>query len=479
MSTELKIALVPQRECVSAGEGKLPPYRLLVEMTPSTPPGEARGKLNLCVLLDCSGSMYQFQLSPRDLERWRAVAEKRGEMLQAMSDARRVFIWRGRTLAEMQAVLSKPMDSGVGALSAIVRTLPEEVHMGLVAFADRGQVIVPSEARLNPAQYIAALGRLREEVGKFRLGHGTFMSSGLTLAMGEVMHHHSLADINRIVLVSDGRVHDASKSLQMLDRLRDQGITVSTVGVGDEFDEEFLARVADLTGGFYYYAADPNEIGQRLWEEFVTLRSSVAYEVELKLTGLGGAEVTDLAQLRPVMSLFEEIWTGPNWMGVRLPQIFAGKGAVIAAEMELPAGEVGTRKLGEVRAKYRSPGTPGTAEAHQELYVEYTLSERRAGVTNRRVDEVFQRLEVYRREREAQYAAAEGDVSSATRKLTEAAAILTQLGDRQLAEDFRREAEEIAAGERRDKRRTKRIKARSRHLAGPVSEEEAAPSSAA
>jgi len=146
--------------------------------------------------------------------------------------------------------------------------------------------------------------------------------------------------------------------------------------------------------------------------------------------------------------------------------------------MQLPAAEVGMRKVGEVQARYRAPGAPLPREVRQDLYVEYTSSGRRARVTNRRVDEVFQRLDVYRREREAQYAAAEGDFAVATRKLTEAAAILTSLGERQLAEDFRREAEEVAAGERRDKRRTKRIKSRSRHLAAAPPGEEAASSQA-
>jgi len=467
MSTELKVTLAEQRECVLAREEELPRWRFLVDFAPTAPPGGPTGTLNLCVLLDCSGSMYQFQMSERETERWRAAAVTRGEVLQAFSDAKRVFIWRGRTLAEMQAALSKPMDSAVAALSAIVRTLPEEVHLGLVAFADRGQVVVPSEPRLNAAQYVAALGRLREEVGKFRLGHETFLSSGLMLAMGEVMTHHSLEHVNRIILVSDGLVHDASKSLQMLERLRDHSITVSTIGVGGDFDEEFLARVADVTGGFYYYAADPNEIGRRLWEEFVTLRSCVAYDVDVRLRGMGGAEVTDIAQTRPAMSLFEEVWTGPDWMGVRLPQVFADKGAVIAAEMRLAPGEVGTRKVGEVSVRYRAPGAKTPAEVRQDLYVEYTSSERRAAVTNRRVDEAFQRLEVYRREREAEYAVAEGDLAVATRKLTEAAALLTKLGDRRLAEDFRREAAALASGEQRDKRRTKRIKSRSRQLAEP------------
>jgi len=471
MSTELRLSVTPQRECVLAGEEEPGPYRLLVEMKPISTRGEAAADLNLCVLLDCSGSMYQFHLSPRDLTRWRSVAEKRGEVLQAMSDARRVFIWRGRTLAEMQATLSKPMDAAVAALSAIVRSLPENVHMGLVAFADRGQVIVPSEEVLNGALYIGALGRLREEVGRFFLGHGTYLSSGLLLAMGEIMTHHRLSSVNRIILVSDGLVHDATKSMQMLGRLRDHGISVSTVGVGTDFDEEFLAKVADTTGGMYYYAAEPQEIGQRLWEEFLTLRSSVVHDVEIKLTGLNGAQVVELAQVRPVMGLFEEVWTGPDWMGVRLPQIFGDKGATIAAELRLPAGPAGNRKASEVSASYRTGEAASPVEVRQEVYVEYTASQRRTAVSNQRVDEVFRRLDVYRREREAEFAAQEGDFATATRKLTEAAEMLTELGERRLAEDFRREAQEVAAGQRRDKRRTKRIKSLSRRLAASTEEQ--------
>jgi Flp pilus assembly protein TadG len=41
---------------------------------------------------------------------------------------------------------------------------------------------------------------------------------------------------------------------------RDQGIVVYTIGLGGQADHELLAHVADLTGGWYYYAPDSKDL---------------------------------------------------------------------------------------------------------------------------------------------------------------------------------------------------------------------------
>jgi hypothetical protein len=43
-------------------------------------------------------------------------------------------------------------------------------------------------------------------------------------------------------------------------RARDQGIVIYTIGLGSQADSELLAHVADLTGGWYYFAPTADEL---------------------------------------------------------------------------------------------------------------------------------------------------------------------------------------------------------------------------
>jgi len=465
MATRLQVAVLPETDCVLAGEAEPRDYRTLIELSPLPDPAAAALPLNLCLLLDCSGSMFQFRIPPQEEARWLALARERGEVARGISDSRRVNIWRGRTLAEMQRSFRKPIDVATGALSAVARKLTADTSLALVAFAEQAQVVVPAEDLLNTGYLTAALGRLRDDIAHFRLGHGTNLSYGLVLALGEVMSRFSPAKVNRIILISDGMVHDRAKSLQMLERVHERGVSVSAVGVGDDFDEEFLMRAADLTGGNSYFAAEAEQIVEALDNEFSLLRSAVLYDLEIRVKGLNGAEVAELAQVAPTMSLFEELWTGPGWLGARLPQIIGQRKSALAVRFRLPSLAAGVHKIGEAEIFWKTPGEQLPSELRHDVYVEATASERRAAVYNQRVREVWQRLEVYRREREAHCALASGDVSAATRKLEEAAQLLGGLGEARLAEDFRRQAAELSAGKPTDKRRTKRIKALSRRLA--------------
>ena len=113
-----------------------------------------------------------------------------------------------------------------------------------------------------------------------------------------------------MVVISDGIVQDADATLQAIEDIQSQGFAITTIGVGDEFDEEFLMKAADVSRGDYHYAADIGDITARLDQEMTTLETTTITDLYLAARGLDGTVIQDIFSVRPVMTMFEEIFHG-------------------------------------------------------------------------------------------------------------------------------------------------------------------------
>src|SRR5687767_9788241 len=78
--------------------------------------------------------------------------------------------------------------------------------------------------------------------------------------------------VNRVILLSDGLANvgiiDPSQIAALAQRIRENSVSVSTMGVGVDFNETLMANVADHSGGNYYYISkDVNmaDVFRREW----------------------------------------------------------------------------------------------------------------------------------------------------------------------------------------------------------------------
>ncbi len=93
--------------------------------------------------------------------------------------------------------------------------------------------------------------------------------------------------LNHVLLLSDGLANvglDSPTALaSMVEKYQDSDVTVSTVGVGSDYDENIMTAVAKAGRGKYYFMEDPTQAEQIFSEEFKTLGSVVARDIEVSL----------------------------------------------------------------------------------------------------------------------------------------------------------------------------------------------------
>eukprot|EP00040_Diaphanoeca_grandis_P036600 m.233818 g.233818 ORF g.233818 m.233818 type:complete len:620 (+) comp33649_c3_seq1:199-2058(+) len=100
----------------------------------------------------------------------------------------------------------------------------------------------------------------------------------------------------RIMLFSDGLVNcgetNQAKILDNVKALVAQGITVSTFGIGNDFDEPLMTGIAEVGGGHYGYLGTAEDIPKIVGKSLHDLLEVAATKATLELRGVNGAIVT-------------------------------------------------------------------------------------------------------------------------------------------------------------------------------------------
>jgi len=456
----LHVTAKPERPWVRAGQPDEGTMRFMVDLKAGAADG---AELAVCFVLDSSGTMRRLELDADDLARLVARGQQRGELRLVETDRERGGAFSGETLAEAQRTGVKPIGLAVQAVERMVEAMPPSALASVVTFAEREAVVHEGAAREARESLSEALGRLVADDTAFDVGDGTCMAGALGRAQDLAADHARAGRIARVIVLTDGIVHDSEETLERMQALREAGISLTTVGIGGEFDEEFLTRAADRGGGDYYYAADPAELAAQLSEELKALTTVAVRRVRVAIQARDGGAVGEIVQAAPRLRLFDEVQESEGWHSVEVGDIGSGAPASVAVSLGLPDLGVGEHVVGTVRATWET-GDQKEGETQGDVTLRYAPAEEQAAERSPETEGLFDRLDVYLAEREAQWAKEEGDLALATRRLESATRLLRGLGEHELAREFEAHIVEITDGTPDRAARAKRIKSETRRL---------------
>ena len=205
-------------------------------------------------------------------------------------------------------------------------------------------------------------------------GGRTFLSGGMEEGFRQTRSARRNGYLNRVLLLSDGL---ANVGITSRDALRNRaatmaeyGISVSTFGVGNHFDEELLAMTASGGGGSYRYLSDPEQIVAALSSEFHMASRTSASDVEIVIRLRKGCRFG---------SVVGREWRrdGDTYV-IRLGDLSAGERRTLFASLNVSGEEPGLREVGDIAVRYRDPvsGRPVTG-ASQPVSLELVRDEAR------------------------------------------------------------------------------------------------------
>jgi len=164
-----------------------------------------------------------------------------------------------------------------------VGLLDDRDRAALVMFDDEVDVISGSQRMTAENKET-----LRRAILPIETGGRTNMAGGWLTGCDQVADHQQAEAMNRSLLLTDGLANVGMTDLEVLARhakeLRLRGVTTSTFGVGEDFDEHMLRALADAGGGHFYFIEDPKGIPEVFRAELKEMLYVVAQDTWFTLS---------------------------------------------------------------------------------------------------------------------------------------------------------------------------------------------------
>lgn len=180
----------------------------------------------------------------------------------------------------------------------LVELLDENDRLAVVHYGSDVRCFPGARATPENKRRLKAYLRGIEDEGGTNIGDGLMAGKAqLDAARGEFK-------VNRLLLLSDGQptvgITTAQGLVRVASRLREGGVTLTSLGVGADFNEDLMQRLADVGGGSYGFISQNNS------QAMATL-----FEKDLKQAGTTVASQVVLKLALPPGVTFREVYGRP------------------------------------------------------------------------------------------------------------------------------------------------------------------------
>ena len=211
------------------------------------------------------------------------------------------------------------LDTAKASAIQLIRTLRPEDIFSLVAFSDKPEVIIPAGDRGDRRQ-------LENRIHMLQPSGSTEILRGLEAAMAEVRRSLSAEMVHHLILLTDGHTYgDEEGCLELAGEAARQGIGMTALGIGLDWNDGFLDALASRTGGTSDYISDPADIRRLLIDKFTMLTRVYVDDILLEQDERQGIQVREAFRLQPEggpIAMHKPLHLGPILQDVDLRVIF-------------------------------------------------------------------------------------------------------------------------------------------------------------
>jgi Ca-activated chloride channel homolog len=340
------------------------------------------------------------------------------------------------------------------AAHQIIDQLTAEDILSVISFNDRAEVIIPA----TPVDNKHAL---KAKVSMINASGGTEIFKGLSAGVEQNRRYLGPKLVNHVVLLTDGNTFgDHESCIELARKAAEQGISISAMGLGQEWNDEFLDELASTTGGTSSYINSASAVIRFLNDHVRNLSNAFAERVRLSIAPDPDVKLESAFKLAPHP---QPLTTNDGY--IQLGSLQANRLISVLLQFQMPANmTLGFRSIARLVAA-------GDILANQQQQYQ-ALSDLSLEITDQPAPEdppiaildALGKLTLYRMQERAQEALASGDVREATRRLENLATRLLAIGEEDLAHQARAEARRVAHTSNLSDKGRKTLKYQTRYL---------------
>ena len=181
-------------------------------------------------------------------------------------------------------------------------------------------------------------------------GGGTNLGAGLKQGIDLLSQRSESANSGKVILISDGIANQGIVEPSALGRMAsvatEHAFSVSTVGVGADFNEQLMAAIADRGSGHYHYLENPSAFAAVFEKEFSNAKAVAAASVKIIVPLAEGVTLVE-ASGYPVRL--------ENGAAVVFPgDLLSGRTKKLFLTLQVPVGAKREFELSGIAVDYRS-----------------------------------------------------------------------------------------------------------------------------
>lgn len=363
-------------------------FYVLMDITPATDLPISRLPLNLCLVLDRSTSMQ-------------------GMRLQQVKEGTRQIIDR----------------------------LNEDDALSVVVFSDRSEVILPSQRNIDKAMAKSIASTIQPS-------GGTEMLQGLQAGLDELKKNRAKSSVNHLILLTDGQTYgDEQGCLEKAEWAGRNQISLTTMGVGSDWNENLLDQMAASSGGTSVYIDSPRKIVDVFKETIRNLSNVVARELTLTVNPAEGITLKELFQITPHIHRLDMV-TEKTILG----PLGTGHGKTLLMEFRVHSQPTsGRKRLMRITIDSDVPGQNDRRSWEwSDVFSEFVESQQNNVEIPASIITALGKLAIFKMQEKAMDDLEHGNVSAATQRLETMATRLLNLGETDLARAALLEAGRLA-----------------------------------
>ena len=183
------------------------------------------------------------------------------------------------------------------AHSAIQKLKPED-HLSIVAFAHDCQVVLPATSLSEKAKIEEVISRIdRFEVDP----GGTSMDQGIEMGLAEIRKHHGPGKLSQMMVLTDGETSGEPTCKQLAKTAAAEKIRINVIGVGTDWNQNLIKELAKLAEGDWGYidVNDASAATRLFADQFETMAAAGFLNVEMRLKAMKDIKIKRVRQVVP------------------------------------------------------------------------------------------------------------------------------------------------------------------------------------
>lgn len=317
-------------------------------------------------------------------------------------------------------------------LQTIKKMRPTDT-ISIVGFSDRAEVILP------PTK-VKSLEMIERLVASIDTCGATEIFKGLELGCYLLRNYATEKMVRQLILITDGHTYgDEEKCFDLAQIANKEGIAISALGVGAEWNDEFLDKLTSFSGGSTVLINTPKD----LYLFFDAKISSIIHLYARQITV--EFEPSEGVQLRYLFRLLPDLGSLPISSHIPLGSLQAGRTLSFVMELLVKPLLVDQEDVQLLKGKFKLD-IPSLGDPFARISFEVTrkiVPQLEKEAPPPAIVDAMSRLTLYRMQELAKNEVGEGKFKEATKHLQYLATHLLLQGDKELAHTVLEEADNI------------------------------------